>query len=96
MSKPGDDIELDVGRVWRLERVSCPHVDVLRAYLCSSLSQGAMEFVKFHLETSRCPYCCSTVDELVAADQAAAKSVMSDLRDKVMRSTRLARRQLRG
>lgn len=88
-----DRFDLDVGRVWREERVSCPHVDVLRAYLMASLSAGAMDFMRFHLETSRCPYCSSAIEELRALEAASAASSMTDLRDRLMRSTRVALRR---
>lgn len=86
-------LDLDVGRVWRLERVSCPHADVLRAYHTRSLSDGAMDYLRFHLETSRCPYCNSTLDELKAAEQAAGGAMLGDVRDRLLRSTRTALRR---
>jgi hypothetical protein len=94
---PADDeleaLDLDVGRVWREERVSCPHVDILRAYQAQSLPAGAMEFIAFHLETSQCPYCNAALQDLQASEQAAAREVFTDLRDRLLRSTKTALRR---
>ncbi|HLU37957.1 MAG TPA: hypothetical protein VK081_01140 [Planctomycetota bacterium] len=96
MSSADDDrdaLDLDVGRVWREERVSCPHQDILRAYLARSLPDGAMEYIQFHLETSACPYCNASLDELRASEQEAAGQAFTDLRDRLFRSTRAALRR---
>jgi hypothetical protein len=88
-----DALDLDVGRVWRQERVSCPHVDILRAYQARSLPDGALEYVRFHLEHSQCPYCNAALDESRATEQEAAQQVFTDLRDRLLRSTRTALRR---
>lgn len=91
----GDDaLDLDVGRVWRLERVSCPHADVLRAFTTSSLPEGAMDYVRFHLEQSQCPYCNASLEEIRAQDQSAQNAVLTDVRDRLLRSTRTALRRV--
>ena len=99
MSSPqehADAIDLDVGRVWREERVSCPHVDILRAFLAKSLADGALEYVRFHLEKSQCPYCNAALDDLKATEQVAAREVFTDLRDRLLRSTKAALRRAGG
>ena len=88
-----DALDLDVGRVWREERVSCPHADILRAYQARSLPEGALEYVRFHLETSQCPYCNAAIEEARVVEQAAARQVFTDLRDRLLRSTRAALRR---
>lgn len=88
-----DPVDLDVGRVWREERVSCPHADILRAFQAGSLGEGAMQYVRFHLETSQCPFCNAALDELRASEQAAAAEVFTDLRDRLLRSTKAALRR---
>ena len=91
----GDEQDLlafTVATVWRDERVSCPHADILRAYETGSLEGGAMEFVRFHLEESQCPYCNATLSDLRTRDKEAAEPVLGDLRDKLLRSTRTALR----
>lgn len=91
-----DALDLDVGRVWREERVSCPHVDILRAFEAQALPQGALDYVRFHLETSQCPYCNAAVQDLRVGDQDAAQAVFTDLRDRLLRSTRTAMRRAGG
>ncbi|MEZ5965177.1 MAG: hypothetical protein R3F56_15190 [Planctomycetota bacterium] len=92
---PEDEaLDLDVGRVWRLERVSCPHVDVLRAYHTGSLPAGAVEYLRFHLETSQCPYCNASLEDLRAAEADSGQDVLTDVRDRLLRSTRTALRRV--
>lgn len=88
-----DALDLDVGRVWREERVSCPHADILRAYQAGSLPEGAMDYVRFHLETSQCPYCNAALEDVRQAEQQAAREVFTDLRDRLLRSTKAALRR---
>lgn len=82
-----------VATVWRSERVSCPHPDLLRAYLDGGLPAEAAEFVAFHLDESACPYCNATLDEVRERHAAAAEPPLRDLRDKLLRSTIGALRQ---
>ena len=44
MSKPDDDeiLAFTVASVWREERVSCPHPDILQAFESGALEPGAM------------------------------------------------------
>ena len=82
-----DALAFSVATVWREERVSCPHPQILRAYLTGGLPEGAQAFLKFHLEDSQCPYCLATLDDLRAEDEAAADVQMEDMRDRILRST---------
>lgn len=85
-----DRLDLDVGRVWRDERVSCPHPDILRAFDAQGLEEGAMEFLRFHLERSQCPYCNAVLESLRTGDEAASAKAFADVRDRLLRSTRTA------
>jgi hypothetical protein len=76
-----------VSSVWRQERVSCPHPDVLRAWMTGSLEAGATEFLDFHLKESRCPYCAAAVEEMGERDAVAARPRVEDLRERLLRST---------
>lgn len=96
MAPDHDDLELTVGAVWREERVSCPHPDILRAYLAHSLDSGAMGFVSFHLGESLCPYCNSVVEDLRLSDTEAAKAGLASVRDRLLRSTVTALRGAAG
>tara|TARA_R110002073_G_scaffold72800_2_gene178272 strand:+ start:145 stop:459 length:315 start_codon:yes stop_codon:yes gene_type:complete len=95
MSEPEDpkQAELDaklaftVATVWRSERISCPHPHVLQSWLQGGLEGGAAEFVAFHLQDSECPYCNATVDDLKARDDDAKLPVLTDMKDRLLRST---------
>ncbi|MBL9076475.1 MAG: hypothetical protein JNL08_03160 [Planctomycetes bacterium] len=96
----GDDVDPDlaltVAAVWRQERISCPHPNVLQSHLQGSLPAGAAEFVAFHLRDSSCPYCNAVVDDLRAQDAGARTPQLEDLRDRLLRSTAAALRQTRA
>lgn len=85
-----------VATVWREGRISCPHPDLLQSWLQDGLEGGAAEFVAFHLRESQCPYCNAVVEDLRAKDDAAKRSPLEDLRDKLLRSTAAALRQNRA
>ncbi len=85
-----------VATVWREERVSCPHQDILRAYGTGALEPGAMDFVRFHLQESQCPYCSAVVEDQQLSDGEAAKTGLDDLRDRLLRSTVAALRRVSG
>ena len=75
MSEPREPQDEDeqllftVASVWRDERVSCPHPDLLRAWAAGDLDGGAREFIDFHMREAQCPYCNATVEEQQAADR---------------------------
>lgn len=96
----GPDIEAQlaftVATVWREERISCPHPDLLHSFLQGGLEPGADEFVRFHLRDSHCPYCNAVVDDLRAKEDDARSRPLVDLRDKLLRSTAAALRQRRS
>ena len=99
MSPPRADDEslaFTVASVWREERVSCPHPDILKAWLGGALPEGAAEFVDFHVRESQCPYCNAFVDELRAQDEDAQRTRLDDLRGRLLRSTVTFLRRSRG
>lgn len=87
--EPRDDelLAFTVASVWREERVSCPHPDILKAWLGGSLPEDAGEFVAFHLAESQCPYCNAVVEELRAQDEDAQRAPLEGLRERLLRST---------
>lgn len=89
-----EELLFTVAGVWREERVSCPHPDVLRAYQMDSLPEGAAAFVRFHLEESQCPYCNATLEDLRVAEEEGHER-LEELRDRLMRSTIAALRRSR-
>ena len=88
MSNHDDEaLVFTVATVWREERVSCPHPDLLQAFETGSLEGGAQEFLAFHLNESQCPYCNAILQDLRSRQQDADEARMSDLKDRLMRST---------
>lgn len=85
-----------VATVWREMRVSCPHADVLRAYEAGGLPEGARSFLAFHLGESACPYCNAVVEDLRSRAREADAAQMSDLKDRLMRSTVSELRRVSG
>lgn len=84
-----------VASVWREERISCPHPDILASWHAGALPAGASDFVEFHLRDSQCPYCNAVVEDLREAEDKARAPARQDLRDKLLRSTMAALRQSR-
>jgi hypothetical protein len=95
-SADDDALSFTVSTVWREERVSCPHPDVLRAYQTASLPEGAMAFLRFHLEESQCPYCSAVLQDFRVADERVTQPKMEDLRERLLRSTAVALRKAAG
>ena len=87
-----DLMTFTVRSVWREERVSCPHPDILRAYDTRSLEPGAMEFLDFHLRECQCPYCNAVLEDLRISDEEASRRRLGDLKDRLLRSTAAALR----
>ena len=85
-----------VATVWRDERISCPHPHLLQSWLQGGLTGGAAEFVAFHLQDSKCPYCNAVVDDLRAREDQARQPTLEDLRDRLLRTTVAALRQTRA
>ena len=49
--RPGSPGAFTVASVWREERVSCPHPDILQAYDAGALPGGAAEFLELPAST---------------------------------------------
>jgi hypothetical protein len=90
-----EQLALTVASVWREERVSCPHPDVLQSWLGGGLEPGAREFVDYHLNDSQCPCCNAVVEDLRAVELEAQEPDLEDLRDRLLRSTAAAIGRLR-
>ena len=98
MSRSDQDAAMafTVATVWREERVSCPHPDILQGYAAGALEAGAMEFLAFHLEESQCPYCNSVLEDLRCRQQDAEETRMRGMKERLMRSTVTALRRASG
>lgn len=81
-----------VAAVWRLERVSCPHPDLLASWLQGGVDGGAGRFLAFHLGESACPTCNAVVDDLRARDDRAAAPQVEAALERALRSTLAALR----
>jgi hypothetical protein len=92
---PDAALAFTVASVWREERISCPHPDLLASYLAESLDGGAAEFLDFHVRESQCPWCNAVLADLRAADARAREPQLDDLRDRILRSTVSALRSVR-
>ncbi|MEZ5988222.1 MAG: hypothetical protein R3F30_03710 [Planctomycetota bacterium] len=81
-------LEMTVGRVWREFRVSCPHEDLLRAWLEGALDPAQASYLAFHVEESECPYCGARLEALRAADrEGAARGELDQVRERLLSST---------
>ena len=89
------ELMFTVATVWREERVSCPHPDILKAFLAGALEQEAADFVTFHLDESQCPYCQAVVEDLRADETDAAQADFEGIRSRLLRSTVTALRKAR-
>jgi hypothetical protein len=94
MATPDQDaLTFTVATVWREDRVSCPHPDILTAFLTGGLDADASEFVRFHLEESQCPFCNSVCDDLAAKEERDAEVDLEGMRERLLRSTVVALRK---
>ncbi len=96
MADPDALLAFTVATVWREQRVSCPHPDILQGYDTGALGEGASAFVRFHLEESQCPYCNAVLEDQRARQQDADQADLSDMKDRLMRSTVAALRKASG
>ena len=90
-----EELMFTVATVWREERVSCPHADILKAHLAGALDPAASDYVAFHLDESQCPYCLAVVEDLRANEVDAAQADFEGIRSRLLRSTVTALRKAR-
>jgi hypothetical protein len=76
-----------LGEIWRRHRLSCPPRDQLGSYLLGVLAREAADYVKFHLETIGCRYCCANIADLQAQQTAAEAEVAERRRRKYFQSS---------
>lgn len=60
---------LDVGSIWSDARVSCPARHWLARALAQTLSVGAHEFVRFHVDEMECDWCQANYDDLSGREE---------------------------
>ena len=75
-----EQFDMSVSRVWVQERISCPHRDILRAYLAGGLDAGEQDYVTFHLRVIECPFCLANLEDLEVATSAAKEELRRRVR----------------
>lgn len=96
MADSDELLTFTVATVWREQRVSCPHPDILKSYEAGALGEGAGAFIRFHLEESECPYCNAVLEDLHAQQQDAEQAELEGMKDRLLRSTVVALRRASG
>lgn len=56
--------QIDVAKVWREGRASCPARHWLARQLAGTLEEGPSSFLEFHLGEMECPWCVANRDDL--------------------------------
>jgi hypothetical protein len=59
-----EQFDMSVSQVWVRRRISCPHRDILRAYLAGGLREGERDYIRFHLDVIECPFCHANLEDL--------------------------------
>jgi len=87
LAEEGDQriLDLDVRKVWREQRISCPARHWLARLAGGTLPEGPTMFVRFHLDEMKCPWCTANYDDLTNADRQAELMI---LLEKVQESTK--------
>lgn len=57
-------LDLDVQAIWRERRVSCPARHWLARLAAGTLEDGPTEFLRFHLDQMKCPWCQANYDDV--------------------------------
>ena len=88
-SDEGGIFDVDVREVWRERRISCPARHWLARLLSGTLEEGPAEFVRFHLEEMKCPWCLAIVDDLERKEREGdLDAVLERLHESTMRYLR--------
>ena len=85
LREESEGLTISVGDLWVKERISCPHRDILLAYVNKSLSQEEMDYIEFHLEVVECPYCQAEVMELTELMNQESSKQLEDALEKSLR-----------
>jgi hypothetical protein len=90
MSEYLDEFDLTVSTLWREERLSCPHRDLLQSYADGELPPAQSDYVRFHVEQVGCAACRAELAAFGAAPQPTGgdSELESEIRERLLRSTR--------
>lgn len=90
MSEYLDEFDLTVSTLWREERLSCPHRDLLQSYADGELPAAQLDYLRFHLEQVSCAACRAELAALGAPPprESGDSELESEIRERLLRSTR--------
>lgn len=80
--------DFDVKKTWQMGRVSCPARYWLARHISDNLKGGPEEFVEFHLEEMKCPWCTANIDDLKRADEDAVAPFLESLQQSTVQYLR--------
>lgn len=83
-----------VGQVWREAQVSCPHRDILLAWIEGSLEAGAAGYLEFHVHEAACPRCQAIVEDLKRRLAPRPERALEGLKERLRSSTIVLLRSL--
>ncbi len=69
-------LDFSLESAWREGRVSCPARHWLARFVVQSLEAGPREYVRFHIEEMRCPWCAANLEDLRALESASDITAM--------------------
>jgi len=75
-----------LGEIWRRHRLSCPSREQIGSYLLGVLSDGEIDYIKFHIESIGCRYCAASITDL-KAHQSAPETEVTHRRQKYFQSS---------
>ncbi|MBL8900390.1 MAG: hypothetical protein JNM84_22350 [Planctomycetes bacterium] len=90
MSDYLDEFDLTVSTLWREERLSCPHRDLVQSFVDGELPPAQMDYLRFHIEEVGCAPCRELATALGAPLAAAPESSSAEreIEERLLRSTR--------
>lgn len=90
MSDYLNEFDLTIATLWREERISCPHRDLLQGFLEEELEPAQMDYVRFHLAEVGCEGCTKVVEDLgrkVAVEPLAISAEEQAVQERLLTST---------
>lgn len=76
-----------LGGIWRRHRLTCPSRTELGSYLMGVLTDDETDFIRFHLEVSRCRVCTANIADLEAEQAATDQQETAGRRKKYFQSS---------
>lgn len=89
-------LQIPLSEIWFREHVSCPHVEVLRAFEAGQLDAARADYVRFHLVDLGCPHCQGRLEAAALRDSEVGRSSVRDSRRKTGQATSVLLDELRG